>query len=193
MDMKGQPGLSDLLVSDEPVIEQVRQLLRPQPLEGLDFLSAGPRRPNPAEMLAGPRLADLLAWAESEYDQILIDGPPALAATDASIIGRLVDGIVLVVQPRKNQRRLVVRAAEGLRDVGAKLLGIVANRIGDENEDKLYGYSSGYGYGYGYGYGGYGHDPDESKAAANTEVVGVADDADSHEQDQEFGSPRRAA
>lgn len=194
MGMRGQSGLSDLLVSNEPVAEVVPQLLRPQAVEGLDFLSAGPRRPNPAEMLAGPRLADLLAWAEKEYDQILIDSPPALAAADSSIIGRLVDGIVLVVQPRKNQRRQVMRAAEGLTDVGVHLLGIVVNRIGNDIEDKAYGYGGGYGYGYGYGYAGYGHDSDEVHGLEPVNAATTIHNADTpmtdHDPDQ---LPRRAA
>ena len=178
MGMKGQSGLSDLLVSDEPVSEQILQLLRKQSLEGLDFLPAGPRRPNPAEMLGGTRLADLLAWAESEYDQILIDSPPALAATDSSIIGRMVDGIVLVVQPKKNQRRLVMRAAEGLTDVGVNLLGVVVNRVGGDQEDKIYGYGSGYGYGYGYGYGG---DADEAHGSPESPDESAEDSTDGNQ------------
>jgi hypothetical protein len=132
--------------------------VRPTGLPGLDILPAGPRRPNPAEMLSGPRLPEVLAWAESAYDQVLIDSPPALAATDASIVGRLVDGLVLVVQPKKNQRRLVMRAAESLTAVGVRLFGVVVNRISGDKSDSVYGYGSGYGYGYGYGYGnGYGY------------------------------------
>jgi capsular exopolysaccharide synthesis family protein len=199
MGLKGQPGLSDLLISDEPIAEIAAQLLRPQPLEGLDFIPAGPRRPNPAEMLSSARLADLVAWAEGEYDQILIDSPPALAATDSSIIGRLVDGIVLVVQPRKNQRRLVMRAAEGLTDVGVNLVGVVVNRIGADKEDKIYGYGGSYGYGYGYGYGGYGNDsedmsPERNSVSAVSEALAAGTDA-SHLDDDVGDSewPRQAA
>jgi polysaccharide biosynthesis transport protein len=188
MGMKGQSGLSDLLMSDQPVAEQIPGLLRKLPLEGLDFVPAGPRRPNPGEMLAGPRLADLLAWAESEYDQILIDSPPALAATDSSIIGRIVDGIVLVVQPKKNQRRLVMRAAEGLADVGVKLLGVVVNRVGGDQEDKIYGYGSGYGYGYGYGYG---HDSED--AGSELSLDSLKRDSAAETESEQHTSPRRAA
>jgi capsular exopolysaccharide synthesis family protein len=168
MGMKGQSGLTDLLSGAGPVPECASQLVRQTDLAGFDFLPAGPRRPNPAELLNGSRLADLLAWAESIYDQILIDSPPALAASDASIIGRLVDGVVLVVQPRKNQRRLVLRAAESFTSLGVNLLGVVVNRVTADKADAIYGYSS-YGYGYGYGYGdGYGS---ESESETQTNVV----------------------
>jgi len=160
MGAKGQPGLSDVLVGSEPTGELAARLTRTTGLDGFDFLPAGTRRPNPAELLTGPRLAEVLAWAETQYDQIIVDSPPVLAASDASIIGRLVDGLVLVVQPKKNRRRLVVHAAETFQGGSINLFGVVVNRIGD---DSIYGADSGYGYGYGYGYGnGYGEAEEEA-------------------------------
>ena len=89
-----------------------------------------------------------LAWAETVYDQILIDSPPALATSDTAVIGRLVDGAVVVVQPDKNRRRMVVRATESLTSLKIPLLGVIVNRVGAESDRGYYGYGSGYGYGY---------------------------------------------
>lgn len=150
--MKGQSGLSDVLVMSGDLLQTGVVQVQSLALEGLDFLPAGTRRPNPAELLAGPRLAELLSWAESRYDQILIDSPPGLVANDAAMIGRLVDGLVLVVSPKISQRRLVMRAVDGLTGVGIKLLGIVVNRIGADKDDAVYGYGHEYGYEYGGGY-----------------------------------------
>ena len=107
----------------------------------------------------------MLAWAESRYDQILIDSPPGLAASDASMIGRLVDGLVLVVQPNKTQRRNVLHVAETFTALGVNLLGIVINRINSQKADSVYGYSFGYGYGYEYG------DSDDSQKPDTGETV----------------------
>lgn len=171
MGLKGQGGLSDVLVSSAELSETVGRFVRPSGLPGLDVLPAGPRRPNPSELLSSPRMADLLAWAETVYDQILIDSPPALVASDTSIVGRMVDGVVLVVQPKKNRRRLVMRAAEALTGVDIKLLGIVVNRISSETNDEIYGYGSSYGYaGYGYGYGKE-EEPSGEDAAAEAETA----------------------
>ncbi len=150
MGLKGQAGLADCLVSDEAMATVATAHVRAL-ASGLDFLPAGGRRLNPGELLASQRFADLLAWAETHYDQILIDSPPALAATDAAIIGRVVDGVVLVVQPKKNRRRLVMRAAESFTSVGVNLLGVVVNRVGGDKADVIYGYGAESGYGYGYG------------------------------------------
>ena len=151
MGLKGQAGLADFLVSDAAVATAAENLVRTL-ADGLDFLPAGGRRLNPGELLAGQRFADLLAWAETRYDQILIDSPPSLAAADAAIIGRMVDGVVLVIQPKKNRRRLVKRAAETFTTVGVNLLGIVVNRVGGDKTDVIYGYGADSGYGYGYGH-----------------------------------------
>ncbi|REJ64478.1 MAG: hypothetical protein DWQ31_21350 [Planctomycetota bacterium] len=149
--LKREHGLSDVLNAPEPVEEVATRYVRGTGIPDLDVLPSGPRRPNPAELLTSRRLADLLAWAETHYDQILVDSPPVLAASDVMVIGRIVDGLVLVINPAKNRRRLVTRAYESLRTMGVTVLGIVANRI-DQDQSKGYGY--GYGYTYSYNYGG---------------------------------------
>jgi capsular exopolysaccharide synthesis family protein len=151
LNAKGQHGLSDLLVSKTNVHESGVEHIRTLGVEGLDFLPAGTRRPDSAELLASNRLAELLAWAESRYDQILIDSPPGLAASDASMIGRLVDGLVLVVQPNKTQRRNVLHVVESFTALDVNLLGVVVNRINSQKTDSVYGYNFAYGYGYDYG------------------------------------------
>jgi hypothetical protein len=144
---------------------------------GLDVLPCGPRRPNPAEMLSSARLADLLAWAETRYDQILVDAPPVLAASDALIVGRLVDGAVLVVQPEKNRRKLVTRAVESFQVVGIPIVGAVANRVGQDGS-KDYAYT--YGYGYAYEYGESDSSEEELEDASLEEEV---DNIDGYEDD----------
>jgi Mrp family chromosome partitioning ATPase len=107
--------------------------------------------------LSRDRFADLIAWAETEYDQIIIDSPPILAASDAAIMGRFVDGLLVVVQPQKNHRRGVIRAFESIATIQPTVLGLVVNAVShDESSgsDSYGGYGGfGYGYGYGYGYG----------------------------------------
>jgi len=149
--MKTMDGLTDILRSDKDILELTARHVCSTDVEHLDVLPSGIRRPNPAELLAGPNFADLLAWADTIYDQILIDSPPVLAVSDAQMIGRLVDGVVLVVNSEKNRRHAVVRTVESFAKFGVHVFGVVANRvmIGD-----------GYGYGYGYGYE-YGQDADE--------------------------------
>lgn len=157
-EMRAEGGLSELLRGDQPLEEMILQRVRASGIPRLDILPCGPKPSNPLELLTSSRLADLLAWAEAHYDQVIVDCPPVLAASDAAVIGRLTDGLILVVQPEKNHRRMVLRAVSGLTAMGVGLIGIVANKVSNDQGSGYYGY----GYGYGYGREGYGRSEDDS-------------------------------
>lgn len=174
-DLRRQGGLSDVLRSTENVSGMCRERIVSSGVESLDILPCGPKPSNPSELLSGARLEELVAWAETTYDQILIDCPPILAASDAALVGRRTDGMVLVVQPEKNHRRLVLRAAEELKGLQVPLIGIVANRLTDRSEAG-YGYGYGYGYGHGYGYGAaYGADDELGDSEHSRDESGAKD------------------
>jgi succinoglycan biosynthesis transport protein ExoP len=144
--LKGQMGTADILSADGNVAQVADRCVLTGPCPNLYIIPAGARRPDPAELLLGPQFGELLAWADGRYDQILIDCPPVLAVSDAQIVSRLVDGVVLVVSPEKNHRRLVTRAYDSFKACGGVVFGVVANRVSQQK-------GRGYGYGYGYGYG----------------------------------------
>lgn len=148
VDLKGQPGVADVLSSDQSPEQIAPTLVQHTSVEGLDILPVGLRRPNPAELLSGKAFVELLAWADSQYDRVIVDCPPVLAVSDAQIVGQLVDGAILVVRPEKNHRRSVMRAVDSFHATGCQVLGVVANGLSEE--------LAGYGYGYSYN-DGYGH------------------------------------
>ncbi len=215
MDMRGPHGLSEILRSDIDIGQMAAMHVRHSGIDSLDVLPSGPRPSDPAELLSSPRLSQLLAWAETLYDMILIDSPPTLATTDTAIIGRLVDGVILVVQPAKNRRRLVTRVVERLAMMKIAVLGMVVNRTGSEEDHGYYGYNS-YGYGagseygygagseYGYGYGeGDGGNADGGRSesacgdATDEEYVPFAEEggrpSSREEESQSLLIPRRVA
>jgi polysaccharide biosynthesis transport protein len=174
-------GLSEILRSDGEIAKLAATHIHASGIKNLDILPSGPRPSNPAELLAGARFSQFLAWAGGVYDHVLIDSPPALATSDTAVIGRLVDGVVLVVQPAKNRRRLVTRLVESLAMLKISVLGVVINRVGSAQDRGYYSYHSGYGYGYGYGYAhGYGYTP------------GYGHDEDRREVDRVVDEPTRA-
>lgn len=179
-DVRNMPGLTDVLRSDENLDKMCRARIQKTLAPSLEIMPCGPKTPDPTEVLSSARFVDVIAWAETHYDQILIDCPPVMAASDAAIIGRVVDGTILVVQPEKNHRRVVLRAAENLTSMAVHLIGIVANRIGEDRTEGYYGF--GYGYGYGYGYGGYGEEDRE-----------LGEDGEDMGDDTPLSAPRRAA
>jgi succinoglycan biosynthesis transport protein ExoP len=142
--LRGTDGLSSVIRGSDDTSQLAAAMVRPLGIDGLDVLSSGPRPTNPAELLASTRFSELLGWAEGVYDQILIDSPPALATSDTALIGRLVDGVLLVVQPAKNRRRLVIRAAESFTQLKIPLFGIAVNRIGSDGNNGYYEYGADY-------------------------------------------------
>ena len=142
--LRGTEGVSSVIRGEGDVAQLAASLVQPSGIDGLDVLSSGPRPTNPAELLASTRFSELLGWVEGAYEQILIDSPPALATSDTALIGRLVDGVLLVVQPAKNRRRLVIRAAESFTQLKIPLFGLVVNRIGNDGNNGYYEYGADY-------------------------------------------------
>ena len=105
----------------------------------LDVLTSGPVPPNPAEMLASVSMEQTLKAFGDFYDYVIIDTPPLLAATDAQILASIADATLLVVDIKKTKRRQVIESRRRLDNVGAKLLGLVMNKI-DSHKDSYYYY-----------------------------------------------------
>jgi capsular exopolysaccharide synthesis family protein len=117
-------GLSGLLRSDGQTLASA---VVASDIPYLDVIPAGGLVPNAAELLAQPRMAELLSEARRDYEWIVIDSPPLLPVTDAAVVSRAADGVVLVVDVRRTPLRTARRAVDHLRDVDAPLLGVVLN------------------------------------------------------------------
>ena len=156
--LSNEVGLSSVLVGGVPLQEAVQQPLDEQgkPVEGLDLLVAGPKAPNPAELLGSAAMHRLIAEARQQYDRVIIDTPPVLFVADASILSTESDGVVVVIKSAKNTRSLARRTREQLEGVNARILGGVLN---DVHVARLGYYYSAY---YHHGYARYHRDYTES-------------------------------
>ncbi|WP_297633629.1 CpsD/CapB family tyrosine-protein kinase [uncultured Clostridium sp.] len=108
--------------------------------EYLDILPAGVVPPNPSEMLSSKAMENLLIELEGKYDVIIIDSPPVKAVTDAQILSRLVDGVVLVVRTGFAKKESVKETKKELEKVGGKIIGIALNRVQDAKGKYYYYY-----------------------------------------------------
>ncbi len=120
-----EDGLSNILIGQGRLADLVTTTSVP----GLDVLSAGPIPPNPAELLGGSYLRDLVVDARSQYDQVIIDGPPVLLVSDAMVLAGAVDGVLLVCQYRVTSRGALQRARTQLDAMNARLFGAVMNEV----------------------------------------------------------------
>lgn len=114
-------------------------------LPNLKILPSGPVPPNAAELLGSDEMRKLLYVLSENFTHIVIDSPPAISFTDASILSTMVDGVMLVVHGGQTSRSVARRAKQQLQDVGAHLFGIVLNNVKLEGTDYYYsGYYAGY-------------------------------------------------
>jgi capsular exopolysaccharide synthesis family protein len=107
----------------------MRAMLTSSGLENLHILTAGALPPNPSELLSSPLFGDFVAEVASRFDVILIDAPPALPVTDATILATRVDGVILVYQLGRVGRAALKRTRAHLDNVRATLRGIVLNDV----------------------------------------------------------------
>lgn len=141
-DAPNTKGLTTWL-SGETDIDSLVQSLPAQP--NFKFLTSGPVPPNPAELLGSDEMRKLLAILSERFSHIVLDSPPAISFTDASILSTMVDGVVLVVHAGRSSRAVVRRAKQQLLDVGAHIFGVVLNNVKLETQDYYYsGYYSSY-------------------------------------------------
>jgi capsular exopolysaccharide synthesis family protein len=119
-------GLSSVLAGKCTLNEAV---LEWPDLPNLHVLPSGPVPPLPSELLSSNQMEDLIDQARKDYDFVILDTPPVLAVTDASIIGRLVDAGILIVRYGSVQKEVVRRAIDLLERSGTHLLGVAVNAV----------------------------------------------------------------
>ncbi len=118
-----QDGLSKLLIGEGKLESAVCRT----DVANLDVLLAGRVPPNPAELLGSTHFQTLIKDALSTYDQLIIDTPPLLLASDAAVLASAADGVILVIRATANSRGIARRALGLLSDVGAHMFGAVLN------------------------------------------------------------------
>ena len=129
---------------------------------GLNLLSAGPTPPNPADLLGSDETIEILMALAAEYDAVIIDGPPILPVTDALVLSRYADAVVVVAAAGETTAVQMERALELLRQADAPTVGVVLNKAQRRWGD---GADVGYEYGYKYRYKNR-YEPEESSGGA---------------------------
>ncbi|MFB0525070.1 MAG: polysaccharide biosynthesis tyrosine autokinase [Phycisphaerae bacterium] len=113
-------GLSSLLTG-----QCGYEVIRPSGIQSLDIIVSGPMPSNPAELLAGPQMQQLISEQRKIYDYIIVDSPPVLLVSDAKVLAKLVDATILVLNAAATSRGAAQRAIGELRAVSTNLVGCV--------------------------------------------------------------------
>ena len=116
----------------------------------MEILTAGSLGPEDLGGFSRARFGSLLEICRPNYDVIVVDSPPVLGISDASVISQEVDVTLLLIQHRRYPRNVSQRAKRVIDEVGGKLFGVILNNVNIKTDDNYYyyaGYSSSY-YGY---------------------------------------------
>jgi capsular exopolysaccharide synthesis family protein len=133
-------GLSNLLTGNGKLKDYIQETGTPN----LSLLMAGQIPPNPAELLSGDAVAELIGEAARQFDHVIVDGPPVLGLADAPLLSRAVEATVLVIEAGRTSAAQARHAVERLYAVRAHVIGAILTKFDVR--------SAGYGYGYGYEY-----------------------------------------
>jgi capsular exopolysaccharide synthesis family protein len=136
-------GLSDLLDGTKPP-EGSEAMVVGTSYGGLYVLPAGSAPSSVSNLLYSPRALELLQRMRQEFDMVLIDTPPMLQMPDARVLGRLVDGVILVVRSARTTKETAAGASQRLAEDGTRVLGTVLNEW-DPRKTSHTGYENGYG------------------------------------------------
>ncbi len=121
--------LQDAASGDKPIrAENVAASLNDTGYPRLRVLPAGLDPADPADLLATSALKKLIDSLRKLADIVIIDSPPAMTLVDASLLGEHTDGVIVLASVHRTDRSYLMSTVESLRQNGAPLLGVVANR-----------------------------------------------------------------
>jgi len=141
-DVKNESGLTNYLTTEM----SIEDVIVPTEIENLSLIPSGTLPADPVAILNSQRMSDLIAELKLRYDLLLIDSPPVLGVSDASVIASEADYTIIVVQHRRFPCGMLLRLKQAVLGVGGKVLGVVLNNV-DLRHDQNYYYYTGY-YGY---------------------------------------------
>lgn len=139
-EIQSERGLSDYLSREELELRDV--VLRTE-VPNLYLLPAGGIPADPSGLISSYRMEKLLAEARKRFDIVLLDSPPVLGVSDASLLVSKADATLMVLQPRRMPLKALLRAKTVIEGAGGRIIGLVMNNV-DISGDTQYQYYTTY-------------------------------------------------
>jgi succinoglycan biosynthesis transport protein ExoP len=140
LEKANSPGLTDYLLGQKTL----DAIVQPTSQSNLEFLPSGKLPSSAMGILNSQQMRDFIKLAREKYDYVLLDSPPLMGVSDATVLASEVDMALLVIQYRKYPQSLALRSRQMVDKVGGRLLGVVLNNINVSNDASYYYYSGGY-------------------------------------------------
>jgi len=138
-DINNSVGLTNYLTTELALEDVILQT----PVDNLYFMPSGILPADAAGILNSRRMSELITDVKNRFDLVLIDSPPILGVSDASVLASEVDLTMIVIQHRKLPRSMLMRVKQAIENVGGNLLGVVLNNV-DIRSDSQYQYYTSY-------------------------------------------------
>jgi capsular exopolysaccharide synthesis family protein len=158
--VENNKGISTLLIGKDTI----EGCILKSSLANLDFITAGPIPPNPAELIINPNMDKLLVELKKMYDVIIIDLPPVGIVSDGIPMMQMADYPLYILRANYSRKMFIAQINKLILENKIHNLSVILNGV--EMSRLKYGYGYGYSYGYGYGYGysyGYGYYEDDEE------------------------------
>ena len=133
---KSNKGVTNILVEHLNIDDHIQET----GIENLRLVASGPIPPNPSEIMGTRKMNELLELLKRQADIVLIDSPPVVAVTDASVLASQVDGVTLVLDSGIIRPEMAQRAKELITNANGKILGVILNRVEIDDEHAYYYY-----------------------------------------------------
>lgn len=131
-----QFGLSSYLTGSANLEKIVVETVIPN----LFIIPAGPKPPNPAELLTSAKMRLLLEELKAKFDRIIIDSPPVITVADTAILANISDGVVDVIKANFLNIDIILRGRQRLYEAKTKIIGVILNNVNVRKEDSYYYY-----------------------------------------------------
>lgn len=136
-------GLSHFLSG----MANANEVINETDIPGLYIMLAGARVPNAAELLVQPGFGKLIEALKNTFDYVIVDAAPVGQVIDCAVMAPALDGVLMVIDTTHNSYKLARRMKQQLEKSGAKILGVILNRVDLTDKGGYYGKAYGYGYG----------------------------------------------
>src|SRR5260370_25264274 len=141
-DVDNNIGLTNYLTTEMPLDE----VMVSTGIQNLSILPSGVLPSDAVGILNSQRMSDMIAELKLRYDILLLDWPPMLGVSDASVLASEVDQTVIIVQHRRFPRAMLTRVKQAILGVGGTVLGVVLNNVDLKHDQNYYYYTNYYGY-----------------------------------------------
>jgi capsular exopolysaccharide synthesis family protein len=138
-DINNSVGLTNYLTTELMLEDVILQT----PVDNLYFMPSGILPADAAGILNSRRMSELIQDVKQRFDLVLVDSPPILGVSDASVLASEVDLTMIVVQHRKLPRNMLLRVKQAVENVGGNVIGVVLNNV-DVRSDIQYQYYTSY-------------------------------------------------